>query len=146
MGPLRERDLLKLWLQSSGYFKSTRRLMIGWDKVVDSISSVVMAGMLCSDSVPTGGRSFSHSCGSVDTIRMGPLRERDLLKLWLQSSGSYDWLGQGSRFDFFSGYGGYVVQRFGPHRCGHNGVEPRESKGKISLSPSFNCGIQSLYR
>jgi hypothetical protein len=28
--------------------------MIGWDKVVDSISSVVMAGMLCSDSVPTG--------------------------------------------------------------------------------------------
>jgi hypothetical protein len=28
--------------------------MIGWDKVVDSISSVVMAGMLCIDSVPTG--------------------------------------------------------------------------------------------
>ena len=33
---------------------------------------------------------------------------------------TYDWLGQGSRFDFFSGYGGYVVHRFGPHRCGHN--------------------------
>jgi hypothetical protein len=29
---------------------------------------------------------------------------------------TYDWLGQGSRFDFLSGYGGYVVQRFGPHR------------------------------
>ena len=28
--------------------------MNGWDKVVDSISSVVMAGMLCIDSVPTG--------------------------------------------------------------------------------------------